>query len=168
MAENMNPAAEAEKYEVAPMAAESELVEFGARGFNIRADLTERKTTYCSFTAEDNKSKAFLFNISNQTPESVADHIGEVIEVTDIYVEAIQLTRTDDMTGEVTTISVPRTVLITKDGRGFGAVSAGIYGSIKRLISYFGEPSEWDAPLKLKLKQINNGERRLLTFEVIP
>lgn len=157
---------EPERYEVAEIAA-GELSEMFGQGFDIKADLTQRRTSYCSFTAEDKKSKAFLFNISNQTPEAIGDHIGEVVEITDVYIEMITMHREDDLTGEVTTVNAPRTVLITKDGKGYGCVSVGMYSAVKRLFDYFGEPGEWDEPIKVKFKQINRNERRLFTFEVV-
>lgn len=142
----------------------AELAEFGG---DITADLTSGRAAYCSFNAEDDKGRALLFNISNQTPEAVADHIGEVLEVTDVYAEYITIERVDEMTGAVTRREVPRIVLITKQGVGYGAVSLGIHSAVKRLFAVFGTPDAWQKPRKLKLKQVNRGERRLLTFDVI-
>ena len=150
--------AEIEKQEVADM--------FGP-GFDLAADLTEQRTSYCSFEAQDDKSRALLFNLTNQTPESVGDHIGEEIDVTDVYIEILQIQSTDDITGEVTRKRVPRVVLITKDGKGYGAVSIGIYKAVKTMFAYFGQPGVWEQPRRLKLRQINRGERRLLTFDVL-
>ena len=143
----------------------NELAEFA--GSDITADLTSGRAAYCSFSADDDKGRALLFNISNQTPEAIADHIGEVLEVTDVYAEYITLERVDEMTGEVVKREVPRIVLITKQGVGYGAVSLGIHSAVKRLFAVFGMPDQWSKPRKLKLQQVNRGERRLLTFQVV-
>lgn len=142
----------------------AELAEFGG---DITADLTSGRAAYCSFNAEDDKGRALLFNISNQTPEAIADHVGETLEVTDVYAEYITLERVDDMTGAVIKKEVPRIVLITKQGVGYGAVSIGIHSAVKRLFAVFGTPDQWSKPRKLKIKQVNRGERRLLTFDVV-
>lgn len=146
---------------------QQEIVSTFGPGFDLMADLTRTNRAYCSFEAEDDKARAMLFNVTNQTPENVADHLGEEIELTDIYIEMIDLEKTDDFTGEVKRQSVPRIVLIAKDGTGYGCVSVGVYKAVKTLFRYFGQPGEWNKPRRIKFKQLNLGERRLLTFEVL-
>lgn len=136
-------------------------------GFDLAADLTAPSDRWCSFEAEDDNSRALLFNITNQTTEAISDHIGEEILVSHIYAEIITIESVDDMTGEASRKPVPRVVLITTDGLGYGAVSIGIYKAVKTLFSYFGLPSTWNTPRRLKLRQINRGERRLLSFDVL-
>lgn len=155
-----------EEYSLAEIEKQEISDTFGA-GFDLVADLTAKRSAYCSFEAEDDKARALLFNLTNQTPETISDHIGEELDVTDVYIEMLRITNTDDITGEVVTKNVPRVVLITQDGKGYGAVSVGVYKAVKTLFAYFGLPGEWTKPRRLKLRQINKGERRLLTFDVL-
>ncbi len=131
-------------------------------GISLIADLTNAQTAYCSLDASDLKAKQTLYNATNSTQERVGDHINEVITVRHIYVEAIQCTSTE--TGEVKWC--PRVVLINDRGIGYQAVSTGVYTSVKKLIQIFGEPQTWEAPIKLKIKQLTRGEFKILTLEI--
>lgn len=131
-------------------------------GICLIADLTNAQMTYCSLDASDLKAKQTLYNATNSTQERIGDHINEVITVKHIYVEAVQCTDTE--TGELKWC--PRIVLINEKGIGYQAVSTGVYTSIKKLIQIFGEPQTWEAPIKLKVKQLTRGEFKILTLEI--
>lgn len=131
-------------------------------GVSLIADLTNAQLAYCSLNAEDDKAKATLFNATNSSQERIGDHINEVITVKHIYVEAVNCTNRE--TGEIK--ACPRVVLITDRGIGYQAVSLGVYGSVKKLIQIFGEPQEWTAPLRLRVKQLTRGEYKILTLEI--
>ena len=131
-------------------------------GVSLIADLTNAQTAYCSLQATDARSKATLYNATNSTQERIGDHINEVITVAHLYVEAVQCTNRE--TGEVKWC--PRVVLITDKGVGYQAVSQGVYSSVKKLIQIYGEPASWEAPIKLKVKQLTRGEYKILTLEI--
>ena len=131
-------------------------------GVSLIADLTNAQTAYCSLQTTDEKSKATLYNATNSTQERIGDHINEVITVRHLYVEAVQCTNRE--TGEIKWC--PRVVLITDKGIGYQAVSQGVYSSIKKLIQIYGEPASWQAPIKLKVKQLTRGEYKILTLEI--
>lgn len=131
-------------------------------GVSLIADLTNAQTAYCSLQATDDRSRATLYNATNSTQERIGDHINEVITVAHIYVEAVNCTNRE--TGEIK--ACPRVVLITDKGVGYQAVSLGVYSSVKKLIQIYGEPGDWKAPIRLKIKQLTRGEYKILTLEI--
>lgn len=132
-------------------------------GENFIVDLTSRQTSYCSMTAETVEEKATLYNAMNNTEKRIKDCINEVIEIKDVFVEVVNCTNQE--TGECS--RCPRTVLIDVNGVGYQAVSLGVFSALKKLFNVFGEPSEWEAPIKLKIKQISHGTKNILTFDIV-
>ena len=126
------------------------------------ADLTSRTTQYCSMTATTEDEKAQLFNATNNPDFRLADMINTVISVKDVFVEAVECTNRE--TGERT--ACPRIVLIDVDGKGYACVSLGIFSAIKKLFGIYGEPCTWKTPLKVVVKQVTKGERKMLTLNV--
>jgi len=128
------------------------------------ADLTTRRVSYCSLTAETAEEKTTLYNAMNNPAQRVKDCINEVIALKDVYVEVVHCSNRE--TGEV--IAAPRVVFIDENGVGFQCVSTGIFSALKKLFAVFGEPRTWSAPVKIKIKQINRGtDKSILTFDVI-
>ena len=124
---------------------------------------------YCSIPNNgDRKSQVAIFNAVNGADEQVADHIGEVLEVVNVVAHPIELP--DEVTGEV--IKCLRTVLITKDGKSYVAVSQGIASAISRIFSIIGMPDNgaWEKePVKMKIKQVKtrNGNNKVNTIELV-
>jgi hypothetical protein len=126
-------------------------------------DLTAPKTlTFCSMKADTPKAKASLFKAMNNPEKRIADCINEVINAKDLFCEVVQCTNKE--TGEIT--PCPRVVIIDDKGIGYQAVSLGVFSAFKKLIAVYGSPT-WATPLKLKVKQITKGDRKLLTFDVV-
>ena len=130
---------------------EAELLLAGGRfdNLNLAADLTSLTSSYCSMVAADNKAKVTLYNACNQ-PEKLSAHINEQIKVQHVYIEIIQVI--SKVTGEVT--KAPRIVLIGHDGKGYQAVSVGIYNAVKQMLLMFGDPATWSAPHTVKVVNI--------------
>ena len=126
------------------------------------ADLTSRSTQYCSMTATTEDEKAQLFNATNNPDFRLGDMINTVISVKDVFVEAVECTNRE--TGEHT--ACPRIVLIDIDGKGYACVSLGIFSAIKKLFGIYGEPRTWKTPLKVVVKQVTKGDRKMLTLNV--
>lgn len=124
---------------------------------------------YCSIPNNgDRKSQVAIFNAVNGADEQLADHIGEVLEVVNVVAHPIELP--DEVTGEV--IRCLRTVLITKDGKSYVAVSQGIASAISRIFSIIGMPDggAWEKePVKMKIKQVKtrNGNNKVNTIELV-
>lgn len=121
---------------------------------------------FCSIKDDGSrKSKIAIYNAVNGADESIADHIGEVLEVVDVV--AYPVTITDEETGEI--LEALRTVLVTKDGKAYTAVSQGITNALSRIFSIVGMPSWVDEPVKMKIKQVKtrNGNNKVNTIELV-
>lgn len=131
--------------------------------FDLSADLRAGRAGYCSMIAEDNKSRVTLYNACNQ-PEKLAAHIGEQIQVLHVYIEIIPVV--NKITGEIN--KAPRVVLIDKTGKGYQAVSVGIYNAVKQMITMFGDPGEWSSPHTVKIVNVPlEGGFHTLTLQLI-
>lgn len=117
---------------------------------------------FCSFTAEKPEDKKKLYKVMTNPDHKLSDFINKTISVMDIFSENCQLT--DGKTGEVKTM--PRIVLIDKDGVSYQCVSYGIYNSIKKLIQIYGLPT-WEEPIDLLVKQIKAGDKNILSLEIV-
>lgn len=129
---------------------------------NLSTELSENATSvYCSVQGGDRKTKALVYNASNNPEHKVADFINKTINVKDVLVELIQVE--NEETGEVE--EAPRVVLIDDKGEAYQAVSAGMFSAIKKAIQIFGQPT-WDEPLPMLIKQVSVKRGSMLTAEV--
>lgn len=127
-------------------------------------DLTTRTTSYCSMTANTPESRATLYNAMNNPEKHIKDCINEVISIKDVYVEVVQLH--NEETGEVSV--APRTVIIDENGVGYQAVSLGVFSALKKMFQVYGEPTTWENPVKVKVRQISrSANKNILTFDII-
>ena len=123
---------------------------------------------YCSIQDDGTrKSKVAIYN-AIQTPDGkIADHINQVLEVVNVVAHPVTLT--DEETGELFTAL--RTVLVTKDGKSYEAVSGGIANAISRIMSIVGPPTDgaWEKePVKMKIKQVQTkGNNKINTIELV-
>lgn len=106
--------------------------------------------------------KAKLFNFINEKGISFEEIINKQIAIKHIYIEIINIT--DEHTGEL--VEVPRTVIIDKDDKSYSGASFGIYNSLKKLISIFGEPNE-DNIINVEFKQVKRGTKSTYTLKAI-
>ena len=127
---------------------------------DLKRDITGGGKGYCTMQAVDNRAKVTLFNACSN-PEKVADYIGQQIKLMHFYVEIIQTV--SEQTGEI--VNVPRVVLIDEAGKGYQAVSIGMYNSLKRVVALFGEPGSWDRPHTVEIQQISTKNGR--TFNLL-
>ena len=129
---------------------------------NLAQEMSENAASvYCSVQGGDRKTKALVFNASNNPEHKVADYINKVINVKDVLVEIIQVE--NEETGVLD--EAPRVVLIDDKGEAYQAVSAGLFAAIKRAIQIFGEPT-WDEPLPMLIKQVSVKRGSMLTADV--
>lgn len=127
-------------------------------------DLTsERKVQFCSMTPKNEDEEIILFNAMNNPEKRIGDCINMTIEVKHVYCEVVTCQNRE--TGEESTC--PRIVLIDKDGIGYQAVSMGVFSALKKVMSIKGNPATWKKPVKLQVKQISKGDRKLLTFDMV-
>lgn len=128
----------------------------------IQGMLVSVENQYCSFNPTTQEQKAALFKAMNNPEKRLSDMINMVIEAKDLYMELVTIV--DQNSGEL--IKAPRIVIIDNKGIGYQCVSKGVFGSIKKLISLYGEPT-WKVPIKLKIKQVTTRKGlSTLTFEL--
>ena len=130
---------------------------------DITKDISSKSTAYCSLTAEDNRARVTLYNACSN-PLKISDMINKQIKLFHVYIEKIQCT--SEATGEI--VTVPRVILIDEKGKGYQAVSTGIYNAVKRIIQLFGDPANWDAPHTVEVKNVPlAGGQHTFNLEVI-
>ncbi|MFE3068034.1 hypothetical protein ACFXG6_36170 [Streptomyces roseus] len=105
---------------------------------------------FSTIQATDRKSSIKLYNAVSNAEHSLSDHIGEVIEITDMVAHAVELE--DEVTKE--TIQAMRVVLLTADGQGYHSVSQGVASSLQRIIGIVGQGPWTDEPLKVVPKEV--------------
>ena len=120
---------------------------------------------FTTIEGTDRKSKVKVYNAISAPDKKIAECIGEVIEIKDFVVHEVQVL--DENTGELNNLL--RTVIISSDGTSYEAVSIGIANSLQRLIAFLGKPSEWDEPVKVKIKQkkTRNGDNKVTLLEIV-
>lgn len=114
---------------------------------------------YSSLKTGTLEEKAIYYNAISDPEFRIADKVGEIINVKDIYIELIDMT--NDETGEVN--KAPRVILIDTDGHSYSCVSMGIFNSLRRLVQVFGAPT-WEQGLAVKVKQIAVNKNRVFTL----
>lgn len=99
---------------------------------------------FSSIEPTDRNTAVKVFNAINGAENSLSDHKGEVLEVTDMVAHTITLQ--DQNTNE--DVKALRVVLLTKDGVGYHSVSQGVVSSLQKIISIVG-PAPWNPALKI-------------------
>ena len=127
---------------------------------NLAKDITGGGKGFCTMQAVDKKAKATLFNACGNA-EKLSSYIGKRIDLLHFYVEVVQIVAEES--GEI--VNVPRCVLIDKNGKGYQAVSIGMYNTLKRIVSMYGLPETWDEPLAVEVQQVETKKGR--TFNLI-
>ena len=117
---------------------------------------------FCSFTPETDEQRAELYNALNSPDVRISDHVNKEIDLRDFVVEPVELR--NETTGELEV--APRVVLIDTDGNSYHGVSNGIYNALSRLCMIYGR-SSFPNGLPVRIKQINRGQNRLFTLEII-
>ncbi|TKI85600.1 hypothetical protein [Bacillus mycoides] len=99
---------------------------------------------FSSIQKTDRKSAIKVYNAINSSENALADHKGEVLQITDMVAHAITLE--DEVTKE--NVDALRVVLVAKDGKAYHAISQGVVSSIQKIISIVG-PAPWNEPLEI-------------------
>ena len=117
---------------------------------------------YVSFRPVSAPDKRKLYQAMTNPDYRIADCINQQIRLVDVFVEWVEMV--DRNTGE--TSMVPRIVLFDADGHTYAAVSRGIANSLERLSMVYGMP-HWDEPITVKIRQVQAGERRFYSLDVV-
>lgn len=144
---------EEKKFDLSADVAPAE-IQTGARvdvdGVQMIAELTTATVSYCSMHLDNIRDKMTAYNATSNAGKSLSDMIGEEFLLRHIYIEAIQCL--NEQTGELTTC--PRIVLISPSGESYQAVSMGVYGSLKKILQLFGDPSTWEFALRCVARRV--------------
>ena len=142
--------------------AKNELMAAGQQqGEMMASDQSQR---YYSIVPQTREEGVQVYNAVNNPDFRIADYINKTIAVKHVLIETVELESKDNPFEKDL---VPRTVLIDDKGKSYVAVSFGIFNSMKRVVQMFGEPSTWDKPLNIEIKQIKKGENSILTLNIV-
>ena len=118
---------------------------------------------YFSGSVKTPEEKKMLVNAMNNPDNRLADFVNTEIAVKDLYVEQVEMVNQETRELQV----CPRIVLIDKDGKSYGCVSYGILGSLKKIMSVYGQPT-WEDPVVVKPVFITKGnDRRILSLLLV-
>ena len=118
-----------------------------------------QQNVYCSKIVETEKEKKELFNAFETCDALLNDCVGQEINIKDIYVEERQVV--DHETGEIKTKF--RTIIFDESGQTYATGSYGIFNVLKKIVSIYGLPTNWEKPLKVKVakRPLGNGKQSL-------
>lgn len=119
---------------------------------------------YYSVVPTNRQEAMLMYNAINNPEHRVADFINKTIAIKHVLIENVEL---DSKENPFEKDIVPRTIFIDTEGKSFVAVSFGVFNSVKRIIQMFGEPSTWDEPVTVEVKQIKKGENSILTLNIV-
>lgn len=108
--------------------------------------VTNQRNMFCSLDLEEQENKVKLYNATEQCDVLLNDIVGQTIEIKDVYIEEYETV--DKETGEVK--NKFRTILFGSDGKTYASGAYGIYNSLRKIFTIFGDPTQWES-LKLKI-----------------
>lgn len=144
------------------MAADEVVInDLAPRTYDIKELSQPESNAFCSIKEDSLEAKKLVYNASNNPTHKIDDYINKEIALKDVFVEIIELA--NENTGELE--QAPRIVLIDDKGESYQCVSNGIFGSLKKLMAIFGEPT-WEEPIHVVVKQVKVKRGTMLTLEV--
>lgn len=109
---------------------------------------------YTSFDVSDDKGMRELYKALTDGGDPLKSIVNTEIDIRDVIIQNADLV--SEVTGEVNT--VPRTVIITKDGKMYRATSWGVFNSIRKIKMVFGTLHfEQEMRVKVKEVKVKNG-----------
>lgn len=119
---------------------------------------------FCSIVNDGSiEQKVKIYNALNKKGESLSDHVNETLDIVDVACHGVKLV--DAVTGEIT--EALRTVLISKNGNTYEAVSQGVVSSLQKIFAIIGFPS-WEEGLKIKPVNVKTRQKyTVLTLELV-
>lgn len=136
---------------------------------------------YCSIKPQTDEEKKALYNALETCDNLVNNCVGAKFGLVNVYVEKrvheyeekVETPTADVETGEVKdTKQVEktkyRTILFAEDGTTYATGSYGIFNSVSKIVSAFGEPSTWKEPLMVEIAKRPIGDgKSTLTLKLI-
>lgn len=126
---------------------------------------------YTAMAPVSNLERKDIYNAVSAPDYRLRECANMVIPVVAIIVEPVDLKKeitgpNGQVMGEEL-VTCPRTVLIDAEGKSYAATSNGVYNSVARIVSMFGDPSTWTGPLNVRPKLITRGQNNIVTLEIV-
>lgn len=121
---------------------------------------------FSTIKGNDPASKLAVFEATTASVP-LADNLNKPINLANIVVQVIDINdeEADPQTGEVGVSTVPRTILIDKDGTAYHAISSGIFKSVENLMGILGsDPGAWGVDVVVKAVKGGTGTRQYMTL----
>lgn len=114
-----------------------------------------------SLTLDTIEDKKKMFNAMNATDYSLSEHLEQPIKVVDYLIHDCEIA---DDNGEKQ--ETKRLVLFDEDGKTYSTVSISAYDSFGKIVTIFGEPSEWNGELSIKATEKKSRKYKFISLEV--
>lgn len=140
----------------------NEIVQASAAQATLDRLASGKSNIVTTFAVNDAEDKVKLYNAISD-PEPIADHLNEVIPLTDVVFQAVAMETTND-DGEIENVNAIQTILLSADGKAYSAMSDWIRSAIERIFGVFGKPSEWSDPLSIKVVEKRSKKNAAFRF----
>lgn len=122
-------------------------------------------TSFVGKIPESKDDKKNLLNAMNNCDGKLSDHINEVIEVSNVFMQNVEVkNKNKKKEDDPETVMLPRVVIITPSGESYGCASRGVFNSLEKLFMVYGTPQDWKSPMKMIIKQITTSNGSMLTL----
>ena len=129
---------------------------------NPLAGMSATNGIFTTVKGDDFETKAKIFNAVNDA-KPVSDLAGKPFEIADLVIESTEFV--NEKTGEIE--PAVRTIFITSSGDAYQAFSGPIFNAAKRILTLLGEPSQWPAPLKVRVTEEGSGKNRFYKLTLV-
>lgn len=129
---------------------------------NPLAGMAATNGIFTTVKGDDFETKAKIFNAVNDA-KPVSDLSGKPFEIADLVIESTEFI--NEKTGEIE--PAVRTIFITPSGDAYQAFSGPIFNAAKRILTLLGEPSQWPAPLKVRVTEEGSGKNRFYKLTLV-
>ena len=119
------------------------------------------ETIVTSLTLDTIEDKKKMFNAMNATDYSLSERLEQPIKVVDYLIHDCEIA---DDNGEKQ--ETKRLVLFDEDGKTYSTVSNSAYDSFGKIVTIFGEPSEWNGELSIKATEKKSRKYKFISLEV--
>lgn len=126
------------------------------------AGLAAQNGIFTTVKGDDFQTKTKVFNAVNDA-ENISELGGKPFEISDMVIEATEFV--NEKTGEIE--PAVRTIFITPDGKAYQAFSGPVFNAAKRILTLLGDPSQWPAPLKVKVTEEGKGINRFYKLTLV-
>lgn len=122
------------------------------------------QATFSSIVPKTQDEKVAFYNAINAPTAKLGDFINMEIEVANVYAEECEYVNKE--TGEI--VPGVRIILFGPDMKAYSTSSKGVFNCLSKIFTIFGHPSSWEAPIKVRVKQVSpSADRKVLLLEMV-